>query len=91
MDGDKLNRWVTLLANLGVIAGIVFLGIEIRQNNALLEAEAGYKSAQNRASNSILLIGIRISWVVSCYSSPATTCSSAGSSGHNGAGSPIAR
>ena len=30
----------TILANVGVIAGIVFLGIELRQNNELMAAEA---------------------------------------------------
>ena len=33
---------VGLLANLGVIAGILFLVIEIRQNNSLLAAQASY-------------------------------------------------
>jgi hypothetical protein len=37
MNLDKLNQWLTLLANFGVVAGIVFLAIEIRQNQALLE------------------------------------------------------
>ena len=36
------NRWLTLFANVGVIAGIIFLGIELRQNNELLEAEARF-------------------------------------------------
>lgn len=31
---------VTIFANVGVIAGIVFLGFELRQNNELMEAEA---------------------------------------------------
>ena len=29
---DRLNQWLTLLANLGVIGGIVFLAVEIQQN-----------------------------------------------------------
>ena len=37
MDLDRLNRWLTLLANFGVVAGIVFLAVEIRQNQDLLE------------------------------------------------------
>jgi len=32
MDTDRLNRWLTLVANLAVVAGIIFLAIEIRQN-----------------------------------------------------------
>jgi hypothetical protein len=39
MDSDHLNKWLTLAANVGVIAGIVFLALELRQNNELLEAE----------------------------------------------------
>ena len=35
-----LGQTVSILANLGVIAGIVFLGIEIRQNNYLLETQS---------------------------------------------------
>jgi hypothetical protein len=34
---DKLNRWLTLLANTGVLVGIIFLAIEIRQNTDNLE------------------------------------------------------
>lgn len=40
MNVDRLNRWLTLVANIGVIAGIVFLAIELRQNNELLEAQS---------------------------------------------------
>ena len=29
---EKLNQWLTLAANLGVIAGLIFLGLEIQQN-----------------------------------------------------------
>ena len=39
MKGDSINRWLTLGANLGVLVGIVFLAIELRQNNELLEAQ----------------------------------------------------
>ena len=48
---DSVNKWLTLAANGGVIAGIVFLGIEMQQNNSLLEAQAGYNLFQNRISD----------------------------------------
>ena len=32
MNLNKVNQWLTLLANIGVLAGIVFLAIEIRQS-----------------------------------------------------------
>jgi hypothetical protein len=50
MDSDRLNRWLTLGANLGVVIGIVFLAFELRQNSALLEAEAGRELTQNQIS-----------------------------------------
>ena len=33
MKIDKLNSWLTLASNMGVIAGIVFLAIQISQSN----------------------------------------------------------
>jgi hypothetical protein len=30
MNIDKLNPWLTLLGNVGVVAGIVFLGIALK-------------------------------------------------------------
>lgn len=40
MKKIDLGQTVSIIANLGVIAGIVFLAIEINQNNKLLQAEA---------------------------------------------------
>jgi len=37
MEMEKLNQWLTLLANIGVLVGIVFLAIEIQQNTNNLE------------------------------------------------------
>ena len=35
MYTKRLNNWLTLAANLGVIAGILFLALEIRQSNRI--------------------------------------------------------
>ena len=37
MNTPKLNDWLTLLTNIAVVAGIVFLAVEIRQNTASLD------------------------------------------------------
>jgi len=37
MDTNNLNRWMTLIANFGVIAGLIFLAVEIRQNTESLD------------------------------------------------------
>ena len=39
MNMEKLNHWLMLAANVGVIAGIVFLAIEIRQNTDMMRAQ----------------------------------------------------
>ena len=39
MDSDRLNRWLTLVANIGVLIGLALLVIEIRQSNLLALAE----------------------------------------------------
>jgi len=40
MDSDRLNRWLTLVANAAVVAGIVFLGLELRQNTEMMRAQS---------------------------------------------------
>lgn len=50
MKLDDINKWLMLAANIGVIAGILFLGIEIQQNNELMESQtrlARAASSQN--------------------------------------------
>ena len=45
-----LGQTLGILANVGVIAGIVFLAVELDQNNALLEAEARRAVVDRRTS-----------------------------------------
>jgi len=52
MDTEKLNRWLSLGANLGVLVGIIFLAIELQQNNELLQAQTEYNYFANSISNS---------------------------------------
>ena len=39
MDSDRLNRWLTLVANTGVLVGLILLVVEIRQSNLLALAD----------------------------------------------------
>jgi len=39
MNAENLNRWLTLGANTGVVIGIVFLALELQQNNELLQSQ----------------------------------------------------
>lgn len=57
---------IQVIANFGVIAGIVFLAVELQQNNALLEAQARATRAQVRidaydhAVNNPALLGAQL-------------------------------
>ena len=39
MDSSKLNSWLTLAANIGVLVGLLLLVVEIRQNTAASQAQ----------------------------------------------------
>ena len=45
----NIGASIDILANIGVIAGIVFLALELRQNNRLLTAQARYSLRQYRS------------------------------------------
>ena len=51
-----LGQTINTLANVGVIAGIIFLGIELRQNNTLLGAQARATRAQVRMDGGALVL-----------------------------------
>ena len=36
---DRLNQWLALIANMGVIGGVVFLAVEIQQTSDVINAQ----------------------------------------------------
>jgi hypothetical protein len=48
MNSSKINEWLTLTANVAVVGGIVFLAIEISQNNELLRSDSLQKAPTGR-------------------------------------------
>jgi len=62
----NLGRTISVLANIGVIAGIVFLGFELQQNNQLLRNQARYVLMDNivtgnsRRAEDVELMDIRV-------------------------------
>jgi hypothetical protein len=38
MDSDKINRWLTLAANVGVLIGLILLALEIRHSTQATQA-----------------------------------------------------
>ncbi len=49
MKRIDLSQTIGILANVGVVAGIIFLVVELRQNNDLLAAQARYNLIVQRA------------------------------------------
>ena len=49
---DRLNQWLSLAANIGVIAGIIFLGVEIQQNTRSIDESRSLAEAQAFQSRS---------------------------------------
>lgn len=42
----SFNEWLSIVANLAVVAGIAFLALELRQTNDLMESERRYNRLQ---------------------------------------------
>jgi hypothetical protein len=56
MNSSKIKDWLALIANVAVVGGIVFLAIEIHQNNELLRSE----SRQTLVANDITSLAANI-------------------------------
>jgi hypothetical protein len=48
---DKLNRWLTLGANIGVTAGIFFLALHVSQNTEALKAQSSFNQYLARTTS----------------------------------------
>jgi hypothetical protein len=48
MKKIDLGQGAAILANLGVVAGIIFLAVELRQNNQILIEQSRYSMLQNQ-------------------------------------------
>lgn len=56
MKNFDFGRAIQIIANLGVVAGIIFLGVELRQNNDLLEYDRRLSALELRLSAMDLVI-----------------------------------
>ncbi len=55
MKPDKVNRWLTLGANIGVLIGIILLVVELDQNREMIRAQTRNDISQ-QLSNRLLII-----------------------------------
>ena len=56
MEPDKVNRWLTLGANIGVLIGIILLVVELSQNRDMIRAQTRNDISQ-QLSNRLLAVG----------------------------------
>ncbi len=56
MASDKLNRWIILIANIGVIAGLALVAYEINQTRVGLEIAATADSTDDFVSSVFALV-----------------------------------
>ncbi len=57
MDSDRLNRWVSLGANIAVLAGILFLAFELQQNTLATQLEAASNFHNSYSEIELLIAG----------------------------------
>ena len=57
MDSDRLSRWLTLGANIGVLAGIIFLVFELQQNTVATQLEAASNFQNNFSEIELFVAG----------------------------------
>jgi len=55
MELDKLNQWLALAANIGVIAGIVFLALEVQVNTSAIRSST-IQAITDASANSLQLL-----------------------------------
>ena len=70
MNAEKLNSWLGVLANIGILAGVIFLAIEIRQSNVAVTAQMQDSIADGFISLNMATItepAVGRVWVVGLY------------------------
>jgi hypothetical protein len=57
MNSEKVNNWLTLGANIGVLAGIVFLAYELQQNTVATQLEVASNFQNSFTEIEMLIAG----------------------------------
>lgn len=57
MNSDRVSRWLTVGANFGVLAGIIFLAFELQQNTLATKLEAASNFQSNFSELELFISG----------------------------------
>ena len=55
MDNDQLAKWTAIVTNIAVVIGLIFVGLEFRNNTKTLEIERLDHYAEGMRNNSLML------------------------------------
>ena len=66
---DKLNKWLTLVANLGVVGGLILVAVQINQSVEITKAQMinGYYIADMQLEMKMMGENPALSWTKSVY------------------------
>jgi uncharacterized protein (TIGR02246 family) len=57
MDNEKLNRRLQIIANLGILAGLILVGVQLKQSSDLLKLQLLYEESQRSINIETLVMG----------------------------------
>ncbi len=46
MDSSRLNHWLQVSANIGIVLGLVLVGVQLKQNSDLTRIQMLYEESQ---------------------------------------------
>ena len=59
MDFSKLNHWLQVSANIGIVLGLVLVGVQLKQNSDLTRIQMLYEESQRAVNLELQVVGER--------------------------------
>ena len=57
MKFDKLNQWLQVTANIGIVLGLLLVGVQLKQNSDLLKMQLLYEESQRAIELEVQVVG----------------------------------
>jgi len=59
MDFSKLNNWLQVSANIGIVLGLVLVGVQLKQNSDLVKIQLLYEESRRTVELELQVVGER--------------------------------
>ena len=56
MKTENLNRWISIVANIAILVGLIFVFVELRQNRYALTAQSADSIAESPPPTTIIFL-----------------------------------